>query len=27
MAYGLGYDWSEGVWGLERKIQPKICVH
>lgn len=27
IAYALGYDWSEGVWGLEKNIKPKICVH
>jgi len=27
LAYALGYDWSEGIWGLEKKLQPKIVVH
>ena len=27
IAYALGYDWSEGVWGLEKNFKPKVCVH
>jgi len=27
LAYALGYDWTEGVWGIEKKIIPKVAVH
>ena len=27
IAYALGYDWTVGVWGLEKNFKPKICVH
>lgn len=27
MAYALGYDWSQGINGLDRNIPNKLCVH
>jgi hypothetical protein len=27
MAYVLGYDWSQGVWGLEKSAKSRLLVH
>jgi WD40 repeat protein len=27
VAYALGNDWTEGVWSLEKRLQPKVAVH
>jgi len=27
VAYGLGYDWQKGIWGLDQNVKPRIVVH